>query len=64
MKPENILVDGNFHCKISDFGAAKIIDPRKVKEELKNVSFDFDEAASEIDLDPSFDLDSLDGRLG
>ena len=63
MKPENILIDGNFHWKISDFGAAKIIDPKKVDEELRNVSFDFDETASEIDQDPSFELDSLDSRV-
>jgi len=59
MKPENILIDGNFHCKISDFGAAKVIDPVKVNSDLDNVSFQFDEDPSgEIDHSPSFEMES------
>ena len=62
MKPENILIDENFHWKISDFGSAKIIDVEEVEAELSKVSFDFNESTSDFDINPSFDLESLDDR--
>lgn len=64
MKPDNILIDGTFHCKVSDFGAAKQIDPAAVAEELKNVSFWFDDNSTEIEQSPSFELDSMEDRYG
>ena len=63
MKPDNILIDQSFHCKIWDFGAAKFIDPEKVKNELESSNFEFDETSSEIDQDPSFEFDDMDGRF-
>lgn len=64
MKPENILIDGNFHCKVSDFGSAKIIDPAKVNKELEEVNFDVakEDSSEEIDHTPSFELDSIEAR--
>lgn len=34
LKPENIIIDNSFHCKLTDFGCAKVIDPDAVKEEI------------------------------
>jgi len=36
LKPHNIVLDDTFHAKLADFGAAKIIDPFVVDEELRN----------------------------
>ncbi|CAI2359870.1 unnamed protein product [Moneuplotes crassus] len=63
MKPDNILIDGCFHCKICDFGAAKIIDPAQVNEELSKVSFDYGNDSSDIDTDPAFELEDFGGRF-
>lgn len=46
LKPKNILIDDSFHVKIADFGAAKIIDPSKIQQELDNIQLE-DLSASE-----------------
>ena len=46
MKPENILIDKTFHCKISDFGSAKRIDADEVNQKLKKKQFNYDELDS------------------
>jgi len=62
MKPDNILIDASFHCKIGDFGAAKIIDPEMVNEELDKLNFDDHEDSSSIEDTPDFDLEDFDRR--
>lgn len=60
MKPENVLIDENFHIRLSDFGSAKFIDPAKIQRELESINFDGndDELDLENDFSPSFDTES------
>jgi len=53
LKPKNILIDDSFHVKIADFGAAKVVDPEKVQEELDLIMLD--EISSSDDSDGSSD---------
>lgn len=64
LKPENILIDATFHCRVTDFGAAKIIDPKVVAEELKDKKFEFNDDDEELDQSPSFELENYDDRYG
>lgn len=59
MKPENILIDRDFHCKISDFGSAKKIDPEKVYADIKKLNFSYEDlSSSDIDEDElEFEMD-------
>lgn len=56
LKPKNLLIDDSFHIKMADFGAAKIIDPDEVQQELDNIALeneseDSDDSGSENSFD-------------
>lgn len=54
LKPHNILLDDTFHIKLADFGAAKVIDPYLVDENLRNLQF----YEGENNSDEEYELDS------
>jgi len=56
LKPHNILLDDTFHIKLADFGAAKIINPHVVDEELRNLPFE--EGTGNLSDDEDYELDS------
>lgn len=58
IKPENIMIDNSFHCKITDFGSAKIINEDKVEEEIKReYGRKSDVFEVDIDYETFFDTD-------
>lgn len=71
LKPHNILLDDTFHLKLADFGAAKVIDPAEVEEELdalnfehESESFDSEYSEDECSVSDSSDEDLEGTQIG